>query len=474
MSDKESVSMSKPLNVYNSMSQQKSPFEPIQENKVAMYVCGITVYDYCHIGHARMLVAFDIIYRHLCHLGYEVDYVRNITDVEDKIFARAKENGEDFNALSQRFIDFMHEDERALNITPPKIEPRATEYMAEIITMIQLLQSKGVAYQGASGNGQGDVYFAIDKFEDYGKLSKRKPEELLVGARIEAEKAKNNPLDFVLWKMAKEGEAFWESPWGKGRPGWHIECSAMSTSCLGNSLDIHGGGSDLLFPHHENEIAQSEAATGEEFAKVWMHCGPVRVDKEKMSKSLGNFFTIREVLKDYHSEVIRYFLSASHYRSPINYSVDNLNLAKKELDKFYQAFAEFELENVEASGAEDLVEKFNAAMNDDFNTAQAIAVMFELQKRISGAEPTAQLALAKQLQILGRRLGFLYLNPTEYFQGESTDADLDAPHIETLIQEREKARNDKNWARGDEIRDLLLEKGIALEDSNGKTTWKRK
>jgi len=476
--------ISSPLKIYSSLSKEKTQFETLQQNKVAMYVCGITVYDYCHIGHARMLVAFDIIYRHLRHLGYEVDYVRNITDVDDKIFARAKENNEDYKELSQRFIDLMHEDEAALNIERPNQEPRATEYMQEIIELIRRLEDKGVAYQGDNG----DVYFAIDKFSDYGKLSRRRPEELLVGSRIEAEQAKNNPLDFVLWKMAKEGEAFWESPWGNGRPGWHIECSAMSTSCLGDTLDIHGGGSDLMFPHHENEIAQSEAATHQTFANYWMHCGSVRVNQEKMSKSLNNFFTIRDVLKDYHSEVIRYFLSASHYRSPINYSLENLNLAKKELDKFYQALLPFEsflvsegkISHPENSLEEgqlnvDLSEKFDQAMNDDFNSAQAIAVMFETQKLIGNTEESKKFLFAQQLKGFGQRLGFLYQKPSEYFQAVQANENVLSPEvIESLIEERIAARNNKNWARGDEIRDDLNAAGIILEDAGGKTTWKRK
>jgi len=422
-----------------------------------------------------MLVAFDIIYRHLKYSGFDVNYVRNITDVDDKIFARANENGEDYRELSERFIKLMHEDELALNIERPHTEPRATAYMAEIIKMIELLEEKGVAYQGNNG----DVFFAIDKFEDYGKLSRRKPEELLVGARVEEEKAKQNPLDFVLWKMAKKGEASWDSPWGKGRPGWHIECSAMSTSCLGNTLDIHGGGSDLLFPHHENEIAQSEAATGKTFANYWMHCGPVRVNKEKMSKSLNNFFTIKEVLENYHPEVLRYFLSSSHYRSPINYSEDNLKLAKKELEKFYQALlaSEGELDSVEGIYSEVIQSKFDKAMDDDFNSAQALAVMFELVKSISSEEGEGTALAAKQLQAFGQRLGFLFLKPSEYFQGAGQvdrEVSVDVRDIEKLIQERNQARTDKNWARADEIRDQLLEKGIVLEDSGDVTGWKRK
>ncbi len=458
------------LSIYSSLSKEKSLFSPQIPGKVSMYVCGITVYDYCHIGHARMLVAFDMIYRHLCYLGYDVKYVRNITDVDDKIFARANESGEDYKSLSERFIQFMHEDERSLNIAKPVVEPRATQYMKDIIVLIQTLEQKGFAYQGSNG----DVFFAIDKFREYGKLSRRKPEELLVGARIEAEQAKNNPLDFVLWKMAKAGEASWQSPWGDGRPGWHIECSAMSTSCLGDTLDIHGGGSDLMFPHHENEIAQSEAATGKQFAKVWMHCGAVRVNKEKMSKSLGNFFTIREVLKSYHPEVVRYFLSSSHYRSPINYSEDNLNLAKKELDRFYQALLPFEQE-LEGSFEENtaLRDKFDAAMNDDFNSAQAIAVMFELLKLLPTVQESDKLNLLRQLKSFGNRLGFLFCKPSDYFQAVVAESDLSAEQIEALIAERNQARADKNWARADEIRAVLQNANVVLEDAGGKTSWKR-
>ena len=466
------------LKIYDSMRREKSAFIPLQQNKVAMYVCGITVYDYCHIGHARMLVSFDLIYRHLMHLGFDVTYVRNITDVDDKIFARANERGEDYKILSERFIQTMHEDERALNILPPSQEPRATAYMKEIIALIQRLEARGCAYQGSNS----DVYFAIDKFAEYGKLSKRKVEDLLVGHRIEAEKAKNNPLDFVLWKMAKAGEASWPSPWGEGRPGWHIECSAMSTSTLGDTLDIHGGGSDLMFPHHENEIAQSEAATGHMFARNWMHCGPVRVDEEKMSKSLNNFFTIREVLKEYHREVLRYFLSSSHYRSPINYSKSNLELAKKELDRFYQALLQ------QTPGSEVFVsdnktrgfeQKFDAAMNDDFNSAQAIAHMFELLKTL-GVETDLQQKnnYILLLKHFGNRLGFLCENPRNYFQAvlaESDNADaLSAAAIEQYIVERNAARTSKDWARADQIRAVLDKAGIVLEDSNGVTSWKRK
>ncbi len=466
------------LKIYDSMRREKSAFVPLQENKVAMYVCGITVYDYCHVGHARLLATFDLIYRHLQHLGFDVTYVRNITDVDDKIFARARENGENYKALSERFIGFMHEDEASLNILPPGKEPRATGYMQEIINLIRRLEEKGCAYQGSNG----DVYFAIDKFAEYGKLSKRKVEDLLVGHRIEAEKAKNNPLDFVLWKMAKAGEASWPSPWGEGRPGWHIECSAMSTSTLGDTLDIHGGGSDLIFPHHENEIAQSEAATGHVFANYWMHCGSVRVNEEKMSKSLNNFFTIREVLKEYHPEVLRFFLSSSHYRSPINYSEDNLQLARREVDKFYRLFEKFDFCYEDSKSSEQY--KFNAfrtyfneAMDDDFNTPRAIAVMFNAHKQVmSEMDEQAKPQLMRLIVEFGRRLGFLYLNYHDYFQSAlASESNGLSPHeIEKLISERNEARAQKDWARADKVRATLDSAGIILEDSNGKTTWKRK
>lgn len=465
------------LNIYSSMSKTKSPFKPMQEGKVAMYVCGITVYDFCHIGHAKLLVTFDVVYRHLLHLGYDVRYVRNITDIEDKIFARAKENGEDYKALSDRFIAHMHEDEESLNILKPTLEPRATGFIAEIIALIERLIENGCAYQADNG----DVYFELDKFEQYGKLSRRKTEDLLVGDRIDVEKAKKNPLDFVLWKMAKPGEAMWASPWGDGRPGWHIECSAMSTSTLGDTLDIHGGATDLVFPHHENEIAQSEAATGKELANNWMHCGVVRVDKEKMSKSLGNFFTIRDVLKKYHREVIRYFLTASHYRSTINYSDDNLNLAKTELSRFYQGIRSLDLTrvlepSVDISAAlKDFDKRFDESMNDDFNTAKAIAVMFEVLKNISAASDDDEKTILGQCLVrFGQRLGFLFENAEDFFKNAPGENNVDAELIEQLIVERKEVRENKNWARADEIRDELDALGVLLEDLDGKTTWKLK
>ena len=460
------------LKIYNTLTAQKEVFQPIEANKVKMYVCGMTVYDYCHIGHARVLVSFDVITRYLRHIGYDVTYIRNITDVDDKIFARAAENGEAYDVLTQRFIDAMHEDEMALSVISPDQEPRATTHIQDIINMIQRLIENDYAY--AADNG--DVYYAIDKFADYGKLSKRNTDELLAGARIDVEKHKRNPLDFVLWKTAKSGEASWESPWGDGRPGWHIECSAMSTCCLGDTFDIHGGGPDLKFPHHENEIAQSEGATGKKYVNYWMHAGAVRVNKEKMSKSLGNFFTIREVLEKYPAEVIRYFLVSSHYRSQVDYSEDNLVEANATLDRLYQSLrglndSDFSSKILDHS----YVSRFKTSMDDDFNTPEALAVMFDLVRelnvaRTDGSEKVA--SLATTLKALGKTLGILQLDPEVYFKGESSDG-LSNDDIDQMVQDRTDARTNKNWAESDRIRDLLLEQGIALDDSKGGTSWRR-
>ncbi|MDX1369683.1 cysteine--tRNA ligase, partial [Pseudomonas sp.] len=360
------------LSIYNTLTKSKDVFKPLLDNQVRLYVCGMTVYDFCHIGHARVMVAFDVVTRWLRHRGYEVTYVRNITDIDDKIIRRANDNGEPFEALVERMIAAMHEDEARLNVLRPDQEPRATEHIAGMHAMIQTLIDKGFAY--APGNG--DVYYRVGKFVGYGKLSRKKIEDLKVGARIEVDEAKQDPLDFVLWKGVKPGEPSWPSPWGAGRPGWHIECSVMSTCCLGETFDIHGGGPDLVFPHHENEIAQSEAATGKLYANAWMHAGAVRVDGEKMSKSLGNFFTIREVLEKYHPEVVRYLLVSSHYRSPINYSEDSLKEAKGALERFYNALKGLPV--AAPAGGEAFVERFGAAMDDDFNTAEALAVLFDV------------------------------------------------------------------------------------------------
>ena len=397
------------LNIYNTLSGKKEVFTPIEENKVRMYVCGMTVYDYCHIGHARVLVGFDVITSYLRHLNYDVTYIRNITDVDDKIFARAAENGEDYRALTDRFIEAMHEDEAALLVDSPDDEPRATAYMDEIVEMIQSLIEKGFAYAAENG----DVYYSVSSFETYGELSNKKIEDLIAGAsdRVQVSEVKKDPTDFALWKAVKDGEAYWESPWGKGRPGWHIECSAMSTCCLGNTFDIHGGGPDLKFPHHENEIAQSEGATGQKYVNYWMHAGAVRVNKEKMSKSLGNFFTIREVLEKYPAEVVRYFLVSSHYRSQVDYSEDSLLEAQASLDRFYQSLRGLDLSY---QGAADLeqsyVDRFHEAMDDDFNTPEALAVMFDLVKELNVCKQESSdrvKKLAITLNTLGDVLGLL-------------------------------------------------------------------
>ena len=456
------------LTIYNTLTKAKEPFKPLDGNKVRMYVCGMTVYDYCHLGHGRSMVAFDLITRWLRHSGYDLTYVRNITDVEDKIINRARENGEPIDALTARMIDAMHEDERRLNILPPDQEPRATDHIAGMQAMIQQLIDKGYAY--APGNG--DVYYRVGKFQGYGKLSRKRIEDLRIGARIEVEEAKQDPLDFVLWKAAKPGEPSWESPWGPGRPGWHIECSVMSTCCLGETFDIHGGGSDLEFPHHENEIAQSEAATGKPYANAWMHCGMIRINGEKMSKSLNNFFTIRDVLEKYHPEVVRYLLVASHYRSAINYSEDSLRDAKGALDRFYHALKGLPLS--EPAGGDAFVERFAAAMNDDFNTAEACAVLFDLVREINRLRDTdAQGAagLAGRLRELGGLLGVLQLD-AEAFLRAGAEHRVDAAEVDALIQARLQARADKDWAESDRIRDQLTAMGVVLEDGKGGTSWR--
>jgi len=461
-----------PLKIFNTESAKKEVFTPIEANKVRMYVCGMTVYDYCHIGHARVMVGFDVITRFLRHAGYDVTYIRNITDVDDKIFNRAAENKESFEALTSRFIDAMHEDERKLAVLPPDQEPRATAHMPQIIDMIKVLIDKGFAY--AADNG--DVYYAIDKFDGYGRLSKKNTEDLLAGARVGVESEKRNPLDFALWKSAKEGEASWESPWGAGRPGWHIECSAMSTCCLGNTFDIHGGGPDLKFPHHENEIAQSEGATGQTYVNYWMHAGAVRVNKEKMSKSLGNFFTIREVLEKYPAEVVRYFLVSSQYRSQIDYSEGSLAEAQVALDRIYQSLRGLELEQGAGELDERYVERFNAAMCDDFNTPEALAVLFDLVRELNVARQDKAancLVLANTLRELGGILGVLQMDPDAYFKGEGVAGGLSDDEIEQLIADRAQARVDKEWAESDRIRDVLAEQGIVLDDSKGGTSWRR-
>ncbi|WP_312374448.1 cysteine--tRNA ligase [Stutzerimonas nitrititolerans] len=456
------------LSIYNTLSKTKEAFQPLEGNQVRMYVCGMTVYDFCHIGHARVMVAFDVVTRWLRQRGYDVIYVRNITDIDDKIIRRANENGEPFEALVERMIAAMHEDEARLNVLRPDVEPRATQHIDGMFAMIQTLIDKGYAY--APGNG--DVYYRVGKFVGYGKLSRRKIEDLKIGARIEVDEAKEDPLDFVLWKAAKPGEPSWQSPWGAGRPGWHIECSVMSTCCLGETFDIHGGGPDLVFPHHENEIAQSEAATGKQYANAWMHAGAVRVDGEKMSKSLGNFFTIREVLEKYQPEVVRYLLVSSHYRSPINYSEDSLKEAKGALERFYTALRG--LPEVAAAGGESFVERFGVAMDDDFNSPEACAVLFDMAReinRLREADPQAAAALAARLKELAGVLGVLQMSPDAFLQA-GAEGKVDAAEVEALIAARLQARAEKNWAESDRIRDQLTAMGVVLEDGKGGTTWR--
>ena len=461
------------LKLFNSLTRTKETFIPIEPGKVRMYVCGMTVYDYCHLGHARVLVVFDVIVRHLRSLGYAVTYVRNITDIDDKIIARAQENGEAVNELTDRFIRAMHEDADALGVLRPDAEPRATESMDDILGMIQRLLDKGYAYRGENG----DIFYAVAKFDGYGRLSGKRLEELQSGARVDVEAAKHDPLDFVLWKAAKPGEPSWPSGWGAGRPGWHIECSAMSTECLGAHFDIHGGGMDLQFPHHENEIAQSEAATGKHFVNYWIHNGFVQVDEEKMSKSLGNFFTVREILKRYQPEEVRYFILSSHYRSPLNYSDDNLDKARGALQRLYTALRDTEAEDT-ARVNSDYEARFQAAMNDDFNTPEALAVLFELARAINrarrqGGSEAGQLAAT--LRRLGSRLGILQADPALYLQGPqgATDTGLDDAVISALVERRDQARDRRDWAEADRLRDQLTAQGIVLEDANGRTRWRR-
>ncbi len=461
------------LKVHNNLSKQKERFVPIDPTRVRMYVCGMTVYDYCHIGHARVLVVFDVINRYLRRIYGDdaVTYVRNITDIDDKIIARANEKDEDFNALTGRFIEAMHEDADALGVQRPDNEPRATLHMPEILAMIEKLIAKGYAY--AANNG--DVYYDVSKFDGYGKLSGKNPEDLRAGERVAVDEAKDDPLDFVLWKASKPGEPSWDSPWGPGRPGWHIECSAMSVEALGEHFDIHGGGLDLQFPHHENEIAQSEGACGCTFVNYWLHNGFVRVDNEKMSKSLGNFFTIRDVMKQYDPEVIRYFILTSHYRSPLNYSDQHLDGAKAALTTLYNALRGLDVATVTVNENE-YSDRFHAAMDDDFNTSEALAVLFELAREInrcSNGEPVTALGYAAQLRHLGGLLGILQCDPEAFLKGGAAEGGLDDAAIENLIAARLEARANKDYAESDRIRDELKSQGIVLEDGPQGTTWRR-
>jgi cysteinyl-tRNA synthetase len=479
------------LRVYNTLSGKKEEFQPLVPGKVGMYVCGVTVYDYCHIGHARANIVFDIVYRYLQYSNYDVTYVRNYTDVDDKIINRANQQGISSKQLAEEFIQAFDEDMEALGLRKPTHEPKATEYIDRIIVLAKQLIEKGMAYESA-----GDVYYSVEKFPTYLKLSKRNMEEMQAGARIAPGEQKRNPMDFALWKAAKPGEPSWESPWGPGRPGWHIECSAMSSALLGETFDIHGGGRDLIFPHHENEIAQSEGVSGKPFVKYWLHNGFVNINQEKMSKSLGNFFTIRDILKSYNPEVVRFFILTAHYRSPVDFSDQNLKEAQAGLSRFYEALqlAAEAVEGVPESdvaaqeGAE-LEAQFRAAMDDDFNTAQAIGHLFEGVRTINRlvaekkfrkkADKVASVrALRKKIAELGDVLGLFVSDPAGWLKQQNlkglqalglTEADLDA-----AIQERLEARGNKDFARADQIRDELVQKGIELLDSPAGTTWKIK
>ncbi|TNE70983.1 MAG: cysteine--tRNA ligase [Gammaproteobacteria bacterium] len=460
------------IRIYNTLTKEKEEFRPIEPGKVRMYVCGMTVYDYCHLGHGRVLVAFDVITRYLRHRGFDVHYVRNITDIDDKILIRADENGEAFTELTGRMIQAMHEDEARLGVLSPSEEPRATAYIDDIVAMIQRLISTGHAYPADNG----DVYFAVESFPEYGKLSRKKLEDLVAGARVDVQEAKRSPADFALWKGAKSGEVSWPSPWGDGRPGWHIECSAMSTKCLGDTFDIHGGGPDLLFPHHENEIAQSECATGHKFVHTWMHAGAIRVNKEKMSKSLGNFFTIREILEKYPAEVVRYFLVSSHYRSQVDYSEESLEEATRTLTKLYHALRGLVPAKPGDVGETEHDRRFTEVMDDDFNTAGAISVLHAVageinQHRRDGDEEAARNSAAVLVR-LGAVLGLLQQDPEAFFQSGSDD-DLTAEDIEAMIQARADARKAKDFAEADRIRDELMAKGVILDDSREGTSWRR-
>lgn len=457
------------LQIYNTLTRKKEVFKPITPGKVGLYVCGITIYDHCHIGHARTYVAFDVVARYFRYLGYELTHVRNITDVDDKIIKRANENNETCESLTQRMTADMYQDFDDLHIARPDIAPTVTSHMDEIIALIERLIDRGHAYISSNG----DVNFDVSSYKDYGKLSMQNLDMLQSGSRVDVDESKRNPLDFVLWKMAKPDEPFWQSPWGNGRPGWHIECSAMNSKHLGEHFDIHGGGSDLQFPHHENEIAQSCCAYDTPYVNYWMHGGMVQVDKEKMSKSLGNFFTLRSVLEKYDAETVRYFLMSSHYRSQLNYSQENLTQARAGLERLYTALRDVELVKVDIQN-NDFVKRFEAAMNDDFNCPEAISVLFELAKEINRLKSTdvnAAGQFAYTMKSLGEVLGIMQQVPEQFLQGGSDSSDN--AEIEALIKQRNDARAAKDWAAADEARDKLNALNIVLEDSAGKTTWRR-
>ena len=477
------------LRVYNTLSGQKEEFRPLVPGKVGMYVCGVTVYDYCHIGHARANIVFDIVYRYLQYSNYDVTYVRNYTDVDDKIISRAIERGISSKQLAEEFIQAFDEDMEALGLRKPTLEPKATEYIDRIITLAEQLIDKGMAYEAA-----GDVYFSVAKFPGYLKLSKRNMEEMQAGARIAPGEQKRNPMDFALWKAAKPGEPSWDSPWGPGRPGWHIECSAMSSSLLGDTFDIHGGGRDLIFPHHENEIAQSEGASGKPFVKYWLHNGFVNINQEKMSKSLGNFFTIRDILQSYDPEVVRFFILTAHYRSPVDFSDQNLKDAQAGLSRFYEALQAAsdavagcpESELATTDGAE-LEAQFRTAMDDDFNTAQAIGHLFEGARSINRlvaekkfrkkADKVASVrALRAKIVELGEVLGLFVSEPADWLQRQNLKGlkalGLTEDDVDAAIRDRLQARSEKDFATADRIREELAQKGVELHDSPSGTTWK--
>lgn len=458
------------LEIYNSLTHKKEVFSPLVAGKVGMYVCGVTIYDLCHIGHGRTFVCFDVVVRYLRYLGYDVTYVRNITDVDDKIIKRANENKESCESLTKRLTQDMYTDFDALGMLRPDIEPKATEHIADIISLVQELIDNGNAYQAENG----DVMFSIDSFPEYGALSGQKLDDLKAGIRVSVEESKRNPYDFVLWKMSKPNEPMWDSPWGKGRPGWHIECSAMNSHYLGNVFDIHGGGSDLIFPHHENEIAQSRCAFHTDYVKYWMHSGMVMINKEKMSKSLGNFFTVRDLLAKYDGETLRFFLMSAQYRGQLNYSVENLEQARAALSRLYTALRGIDIATPLVDS--DYEKRFKEAMDDDFNTPLAYAVFFDMAKEINNLRTTdidTAAHLAGLLKKLGGVLGILQQDPQEYLKSGAGSSD-DVALIEDLIKARNDARKAKDWAKADEARNKLTQMGIVIEDGPNGTTWRRK
>ena len=487
------------IRIHNTLTGKKEDFVPLHEKKVGMYVCGVTVYDLCHIGHARSAIVFDTIYRYFQYRGYKVTFVRNFTDIDDKIIKRANEEGVDCRTIAERYIGEFNMDMGRLGLEKPSVEPRATEHIPEMIQLISTLIQKGFAYPGG-----GDIFFSVEKFKDYGKLSKRNLEDMQAGARVDIDEKKQNPLDFALWKASKPGEPFWESPWGKGRPGWHIECSVMSQKYLGETFDIHGGGRDLTFPHHENEVAQSEAATGKPFVQYWIHNGFVNINKEKMSKSLGNILTIKEILKDWHPEVLRLFFLSHHYRSPVDYSEESFNDAKSGLDRFYSTLNAIQeeltkpptqkkldsplIENCRQA-IESFQVRFEEAMDDDFNAAEALGYFYGLQRNlnsildISKSRPTQEIvSMMKQgldhFSKIGWVLGIFQEDPGDYIARRKKEGlkkvNLTEEEILRSIEERNLARKEKNWKRADEIRNELLSKGIVLEDTPSGTNWKLK